>query len=487
MVNWTKDFLHETNINSVFQQLYDNSQVIRGDKPAFAQFMEYIANKNNKQDLTIGTANKYVTTRFDELWDAYKRNQQAPPEPPQNNYDVNENNNNGAAEQMTQSSRRKKKEVYTPQNETNITNPIRENPSYMYLGDTPIASSTRRRPVPANYDHSINFAHTGRNNYVEDNNIYSGVSNIQIGGSTESDFANSAISSRLDNAPDMKLATDSADPASRIDANVSFANSLSKTSNRALQEFIIVIDSRLRDISISPNSNNYRMQLNQLLGRQFGFIRDIQGGLPNIVSIEILQVTIPNIIRDTTLRFSEPYLYLDIAEITGNIRTPVDSLPRTFAQIYYVNSETIRNTSHLTMVPANTLRSYPIDNPLNKLNTLTMKFYNFDGELFDFGTDAPRIIATVTGVTTTFQTDGPHGMATSDRIYIRGFVTNNAAYTNEITRPSGWIVAVNTLDTFEIQYDSTGMPAPGAFGYALIARLQNNVTLRIKAFTTDLS
>ena len=487
MTNWTKDFLHETNINNVFQQLYDNSQVYRGDKSTFAQFMEYIANKNYNNNLNVGTANKYVTTRFDELWSQYNKNQKAPPVAAPRDEPV------AQQEQMSMPStlRRRNKEKYVPQNETTTTNPLRENPNFEYTADPPIASSVRRRPVPANYDQSINFSSVGNNNYSEDNNVYSGVKNISIGGIDDTDFstsfANSAVSSRRDNEPSMRLATDSSDPNSAFDTNIAFASGPSKSLNRALQEFIVVVDSRLRDISISPNSNSYRMQLNQLLGRQFGYIRDIQSGLPNIVSIELLQVTIPNIIRDSTLRFAEPYLYLDIGEITGNIRTPVDALPRAFAQIYYVNSEVIRNTSHLTMVPANTLRSYPADNPLSKLNTITMKFHNFDGELFDFGTDAPRIIGTTTGVTTTFQTDIPHGMATSDRIYIRGFITNNQAYTNEITRPSGWIVAVNTLDTFEIQYDSTGMPAPGAFGYALIARLQNNVTLRIKAFTTDLS
>jgi hypothetical protein len=355
-----------------------------------------------------------------------------------------------------------------------------EDPSYNFVGATPVPSSANRRPVPYNYDNTVPIGQVAKPAYSEDNNVYQGVANNRFTAEFTNDSGGQGPQART-----MQLAGETNTGVVTNESNVSFAPQI--RTKRNLQEYIISIDSRMRDIQISPNANNYRMALNQFLDRKYGFIRDIQGGIPNIISIELLDVTIPNIIRDSTLRFAEPYLYLNIDEITGLVRTPVDGLPRAFSKIYYDNSEVIRNTSHLTMKPANTLRNYETDNPLSKLNNITLKFYNFDGELFDFGTDSVRITNVVNGVTTVFTTNIPHSMATSDRIYIRGFITGNQTIDNEITRESGWIVAVSSLNTFEIQYDSTGMPTPGAFGFALNARLQNNVTFRIKAFTTDLS
>jgi hypothetical protein len=470
--NFTTGFTHEKNINDLFQSLYNESLIKSNEKKQFADFIQMFAEKNESKNIPVETANKFVKDKFTDLWKKFQtKNSKQAPVPVQETYNSNETIR-----------RRKPKEGYLAPREDPV--PLdKQDIGYNYIEPTPVRVNHKKRQEPYNYDNTIaagispadtefgivDRGNRKQNKEPESNSIFIGQPLSGPKGFKETG--------------DMRLGTDSSN--NPLDANVSFATNINDV--RMVQEVVIPLDSRLRDILISPNSNSYRMSLTQLLGKEFGFVRELKNGINNIISIELLQVTIPNIIRDSTLQFYEPYVYLDIGEIQGNVRTSIDNPSKVFAQLYYINSDTIRDTPHLTLTPANAVKTYQENNPLNSLSNITITFYNFDGEVFDFGNDAPKIASVTPGVTTTFQTVDPHGVSTSDRVYIRGLQTGISIFDKDLNQAKGWIIAVNSLNTFEIQYNTTGMPTPAAFGNILIAKLQNNVTLRIRSYSNDIS
>jgi hypothetical protein len=440
MSDWISGFLNEENVNNLFQHFYNKRFLIPSEQQKFKSFLKFVVDINRTRQSNVVSVNNFVKRSFDTLWPEFSK-------------------------------------VYKSEN----FKQHKDNVEYNHIGATPIEAS---RPVPYNYDHTLKFNKLSDDTeaYTEDNNIYAGTNPGKklIEASDEYKYLDKPISSAKDTS--LTLASDGG--GSLIDANLSF---IAPRIKRFTQEYVVVLDSRLRDVQLSPFANSYKMNLTQLINRQYGFVREFENGITNVISIELLQCSIPNIIRDSTLQFYEPYIYLDIKEITGIVRTPIDDPSHVFTHLYYENKDSIRNIPHLTMIASTTKKEYPESNPLNKLNSLTITYHNFHGELYDFGNDAPKISNVLNGPSTIFTTFEPHGLSTSDRVYIRGFITGNDTYDKIVTQAKGWIVAVNSLNTFEIQYDSTGMPVPAAFGNALIAKFQNNLSLRIKAFTTDLS
>jgi len=468
--NFTNGFTHEKNINDLFQTLYNESQIRSNDKKQFTDFIHMFAKKNEDKNISVDTANKFVIDKFSNLWKKYQTNNDKPASSVQESYS-----------QPDTIRRRKPKEGYIAPRE----NPVfidTQDVGYTYLEPTPARVNHKKRQEPYNYDSTL------ISNGIEPADTSVGsldMANRKPDKIDDNVFIGQPLTGPrgFKETGNMSLGTDSSN--NPLDQNVSF--DADRHTDRIVQEYVIALDSRLRDILISPNSNSYRMSLTQLLGKEFGYVRELRNGISNIISIELLQATIPNIIRDSTLQFYEPYVYLDIGEIQGNVRTTIDNPSKVFAQLYYINSDTIRDTPHLTLTPANAVKTYQHNNPLNTLSNITITFYNFDGEVFDFGNDAPKIASVTPGVTTTFQTVDPHGVGTSDRVYIRGLQTGVTVFDKELNRAKGWIIAVNSLNTFEIQYDTTGMPVPAAFGNILIAKLQNNVTLRIRSYSNDIS
>ena len=508
--NHTKSFLHDDNVDKLFQKLYNDSLLAVDERDDFREFMRFTAEKNaNRGQLDLKTMNKFVETKFEKLWKLYKREAQkkakTSQEPSENfSQPTGSNNNEEYFDTITTTNTRRNANIGTgndqgtrrrrnrnrggenfmpPNGESDRHNFMDEGVDYRYIGNPPGAVNYENRRVPFDYQNQLqpprDMAGDFQGQVFGIKSKYAkkghGIADGDVGdvGSSKDDLF---FGPPLD-GPGAALATD--DSGNPYDQNVTLARGL--TDSRVEQEYVFPIDSRLRDVLISPNANSYKVSLTELLGKEFGFIRELRNGLNNIFSIELIQATIPNIIRESTVQHYEPYLYLDIDEISGNIRTMIDDPTRVFAQLYYINSDTIRDTPHLTLTPANCCKTYPRNNMLKDIKNLTIRFYNFDGALFDFGEDAPPLVGVTQGNPTIFETASPHGMTTGERVYIRGFSSGDPDFDTEVNRTKGFIIAVNTLDTFQVELDTLGMPDPAAFG-----NVQNNVTLRFRIFSTDI-
>lgn len=493
--DFTEGFLHPKNLDDKFQYFVSLKKIKNSDRGNFKKFMEYISNLNSGKNITVDQANKFVETKFSLLWEEWqKQNEQATPAPKQEAM-TNERASqkqtarsrhtevisNYQAVNDSQIRRRRPKEKYQPPNEDEYAhNFMNEGVKYEYTHSAPDTTiNYTNTQVPYNYNSSyVNktnevltdtpFNKEADYAKINNNEIYAGAPLHQPGRS-------------LNDPSAVSLATDGS-LNGVLDGNVSFKNTA--LTNGIPRKYVLKIDSRLRNVAISKKSSSYRMSLYDQVGTDYGFIRSING-LTNIISIELKQATLPNIIRDSTLQFYEPYVFVDIAGVQGDVCTANSSPNRVFAELYYYNSDTIKDTPHLTMFPSSGKKEYRPENPLNNLKNIELTFYNFDGEVFDFGDDAPAIKAITLGYPTTIQTVNPHGILTGDRVYLRGVDTGNTSYNSILNQPKGWIVAVNTLDTFIIDYDTSLFPTVIAFGHALIAKLQNNVTLEIFAFTKD--
>lgn len=137
------------------------------------------------------------------------------------------------------------------------------------------------------------------------------------------------------------------------------------------QEHYIVIDSRDRDRTAFPNTNQYTFQFNT--GTQFG----VQNQFRNIVSIELVDAILPS-----TVIGVEPYLSLVIPELKPSYSGTNDTLSNTFAIL--IPEET---TSPFSKCEFNSpiLNKFRI--PIASLNKLTFEFRSGDGTLYSFGAD----------------------------------------------------------------------------------------------------
>lgn len=504
--------IHPTNISDNFNYLLSFKKVRPSDEVNFKKFVHYIAEKNAGKNLTVEKINKYIKVNFDQLWalpdwkDTKDSKDKAPQANPQTQ---REKMTSDIQHEITPSTSRRRTNIgnrrnpgnmerYMPPNEDERAhNFLNENVSYEYTVAPPSNKiDYSEYQVPANYKNdnmfetqdNVSGGFNQQSNYARIKNASNTIGyDVQKKESTEiyGGIPLHQPGRALQAAQTAALLTDGS-KAGVLDQNIALTRQLA--DDKISQEFVINLDSRLRNIGISKKSNSYKMNLfDQSSSGEFGWVRSIKNGLTNITNIEILDATIPNIIRDSTLQFYEPYIYIDIAEIKGNLFTPITEPQRVFSKLSYMNSDTIKDTPHLTLTPINCCKTYRPENPLNSLKTITLTFYNFDGEIFDFGDDAPAILSITNGNPTLIQTVNPHGILTGDRVYLRGIITGNTTFDADLNRPKGWIVAVNAVDTFEISYDSTGMPPVQAPGNALIAKLQNNITLRITSYTTDVS
>lgn len=490
--DFVEGFLHPKNLDDEFQYFVSLKKLQNNDRAQFKQFMEYIANLNNQKKITVDQANKFVETKFTDLWNTWKNNTAAKgnagakegyatPAPRSRHNAVIANYQSGGE---PQGRRRRPKENYLPPNEDEYAhNFMNEGVKYEYTGATPDTTiDYNKTQVPYNYNTIFNKNTTGE---VTDATAFNQGSGFAKLSEEKNDIYGGVPLNRPGTSMHDPQASPLATDGSRhgvVDANVSFANTAK--DNKIPKKYILKIDSRLRNVSLSKRSSSYRISLYDQVGAEYGFIRSING-LTNIISIELKQATLPNIIRDSTLQFYEPYVFMDITGVEGDVCTSNATPSKVFAELYYNNSDTIKDTPHLTMIPSSSKKEYRPDNPLNNLKNIEITFYNFDGEVFDFGDDAPAIKSITLGYPTIVQTQNPHGILTGDRVYLRGINTGNNGYNAIINQPKGWIVAVNTIDTFSIDYDTSLFPPVIAFGNALIAKLQNNVTLEIYAYTTD--
>jgi hypothetical protein len=217
---------------------------------------------------------------------------------------------------------------------------------------------------------------------------------------------------------------------------------------------------------------------------------------------------IPNFIAITG-GTPDSFLYLGLDEIQGvhGMSSPLSK--NIFGRLQYDLRLPVQ-TNYLNVVPIGCSRTYPTDPLSTPLNSITINLMNYNGELYNFGTDTFTIRYWQTfGVLTAITTWLPHGLASGDYVIFR-FTANNLL-DNEyngliinVINPTLFTVNVNSttvaaglapniggppLDPLDPQ-NSTGYPFPtippndpnnptNYFGYILDEKKQNQFTFRI--------
>jgi hypothetical protein len=143
----------------------------------------------------------------------------------------------------------------------------------------------------------------------------------------------------------------------------------------------ISVDSRDRDRNLWPQTNQYRVPF--VTSSNNPNIKTTGDRIKNIYSISLLSCVVPN--NDDV--FDQPYLLLQIDEIEGiydaaNVTTS-NALTKLYFRECYSGSKFLRLDKG---VGDPTSRIYwPA--PKASLEQLTISFRNYDGSLFNFGTD----------------------------------------------------------------------------------------------------
>lgn len=138
----------------------------------------------------------------------------------------------------------------------------------------------------------------------------------------------------------------------------------------------ILIDSRDRDRSVFPNTNEYVVK----------FDNNEDGNIPrnfrNVESIELVQAIIPQSVLNATT--GVPYITLEIDEVRDTIQGTNTHLRNAFA---FLSPQDVYGSSYLSCKfyrPA--VRRF--DAPLASLSKFTIQLRHPNGELFDFGQDS---------------------------------------------------------------------------------------------------
>jgi hypothetical protein len=146
------------------------------------------------------------------------------------------------------------------------------------------------------------------------------------------------------------------------------------------KEHYLVIDSRDRDRTIFPNPNNYTIQFDN------GVDGNIMEKFRNIVSIQLVDGHVPNAVTA-----SDPYITLDIPELHSTYAGTNNHLSNTFALLNPETKGTAFARFKLVAPGINKFRT-----PIASLNKLTFQFKDYNGDFYDFGTDAtPPAVPTI--------------------------------------------------------------------------------------------
>lgn len=156
----------------------------------------------------------------------------------------------------------------------------------------------------------------------------------------------------------------------------------------------VVIDSRDRNRTYFPASNNFRVHVNP--SNTFEGAGLYTTDLKNIVSIRLLECLVPN--------FSDTYSYITlvIPELQDTLGGTNDTLRKAFA----ILTPDDVNSNFVNCRVQNKYYCYKkFEAPLAKINRLTFEFRAPDGTLVDFGTDTtpPTAVSNNVQVTMVFE------------------------------------------------------------------------------------
>lgn len=145
------------------------------------------------------------------------------------------------------------------------------------------------------------------------------------------------------------------------------------------EEHVVIIDSRDRDRTVYPAPSYYIVALN---ATNTTAKPHLSRGFKNVLTVEVLEITLPLAGTSTTPFDRHPYLLLQIDELDNTLDGTNTTLRKSIAKIY---PKDIRGDDwvHMTL----NYRKIYNRNTLGNLNKLTVRIVDPDGNLFDFGAD----------------------------------------------------------------------------------------------------
>lgn len=300
------------------------------------------------------------------------------------------------------------------------------------------------------------------------------------------------------------IRTDTAVATSILQNDKNTPITLYKTAKQThnYREFFINIDSRDRNVFANPNVNRYTIDLLVGAGRSSGYVSDIdQRQVKDVVEIRLVKAIMPNIFINSLPNYQQPYLYIDIDEIPGEMYTSSVLGRSIFGKIDFdLGSLPIPTISFVNMVTDQCVRKWWYKDPrqeyqnnqtpLAKLDKMTINLLDYDGNPFNFGEDSLDIISvTPVGVKTRLQTPTPHNLATNDLIYLKNIFNpdppvGDGQLNTDINRAAGYLVdAVISATELDINLNISTIALPFQLDTAKLLKgnLQHSLTFRVHA------
>jgi hypothetical protein len=161
------------------------------------------------------------------------------------------------------------------------------------------------------------------------------------------------------------------DNAYSLDYNNPFSTTQEPDIEYEQTEYYLTVTSADRDVSLYPSVSQY--------------VINFQNDFKNIHSIELIQAIIPD--KNNVTR--EPYLLLNIDEIPDVMISNNKSISNAFAILQMAPAIQNNYFIHIDKrIHENTVKYFKT--PKASLSKMTIKITDWNGDLFDFGTDTPN-------------------------------------------------------------------------------------------------
>lgn len=170
--------------------------------------------------------------------------------------------------------------------------------------------------------------------------------------------------------------------------------SLKNLANVAIRKSILLLDSRFRNINADPTADKFTMKFNSALrtdpSKVFVAGTTLVGSelAKRIIKLEIIGITLPNIISPVSTDTDLPYILIDFPETAPNsVFTSVVRTPVVFGKIQIDRAKDSEVSFRRMTNSIYPYREWSTESPIT-LTQLTPTFYNPNGFPLNFGVDA---------------------------------------------------------------------------------------------------
>lgn len=208
--------------------------------------------------------------------------------------------------------------------------------------------------------------------------------------------------------------------------SLKIADQYTNAKGATVTEYIINIDSRHRDVRIFPNPSEYTINIQKKNTEQFGYVNNMGDIIKGVTRFELVNGFLPNIFDLTTGQLTDNYMLLAVNEITGRFFNSSPLARNVLGKMKYdldvnFSATGISRVNYLEICPVEAHRDFYPEPLATSLTSISVRLLNFNGNLFQFGSDSVKIrywqvgAGNVTIITTWF----PHQLTTGDVVYIR--------------------------------------------------------------------